>query len=103
VPIDGPFREFYDTELVCQVCQQPFIFEAGEAAFFADSSRQWPPPTRCKLCRAGRKTNRWATHIPVLQEVERTLIELGKGALAKELTFVINDCRKLTDYVEATR
>ena len=100
---DGDYKDFVDTELVCQTCQQPFIFEAGEQGFYADRSRQWPPPTRCKPCRQARKTNRWATHVPVLQEAHDQLVRDGRTALAKELTYVLADVRKLTDYVEVQR
>lgn len=42
-----------DTTLNCSDCHQPFVFSAGEQAFFAE--RQLTPPKRCKNCRKMRK------------------------------------------------
>jgi hypothetical protein len=42
-----------DRIIVCIDCHQPFTFAAGEQLFF--SARDFPPPTRCRPCRAFRK------------------------------------------------
>lgn len=45
--------QFQDQTITCRDCQGTFVFEAGEAAFFAE--RQFSTPTRCKPCRQARK------------------------------------------------
>ncbi len=45
-----------DKTLVCQDCNQEFVFSASEQAFFAE--RQFSEPRRCPTCRAARKAQR---------------------------------------------
>ena len=45
-----------DKTLVCQDCNQEFVFSASEQAFFAE--RQLSEPRRCPSCRAARKAQR---------------------------------------------
>jgi hypothetical protein len=45
-----------DKNLVCQDCNQEFVFSASEQAFFAE--RQFSEPRRCPSCRAARKAQR---------------------------------------------
>jgi CxxC-x17-CxxC domain-containing protein len=45
-----------DKTLVCQDCNQEFVFSASEQQFYAD--RQFSEPRRCPSCRAARKTQR---------------------------------------------
>ena len=41
--------DFTDQLLVCSVCADPFLLEAGEQAFF--KRRGLAVPTRCPVCR----------------------------------------------------
>jgi CxxC-x17-CxxC domain-containing protein len=45
-----------DKTLVCQDCNQEFVFSASEQQFYAD--RQFSEPRRCPSCRAARKAQR---------------------------------------------
>jgi len=45
-----------DKTLVCQDCNQQFVFSASEQQFYAD--RQFSEPRRCPSCRAARKAQR---------------------------------------------
>ena len=45
-----------DKTLVCQDCNQEFVFSSSEQQFYAD--RQFSEPRRCPSCRAARKTQR---------------------------------------------
>jgi CxxC-x17-CxxC domain-containing protein len=45
-----------DKNLVCQDCNQEFVFSASEQQFYAD--RQFSEPRRCPSCRAARKAQR---------------------------------------------
>jgi CxxC-x17-CxxC domain-containing protein len=45
-----------DKTLVCQDCNQEFVFSASEQQFYAD--RQFSEPRRCPSCRALRKAQR---------------------------------------------
>ena len=45
-----------DKNLVCQDCNQEFVFSASEQAFFAE--RQFSEPRRCHSCRSARKAQR---------------------------------------------
>jgi len=45
-----------DKTLVCQDCNQEFVFSASEQQFYAD--RQFSEPRRCPTCRAARKAQR---------------------------------------------
>jgi hypothetical protein len=47
---------FQDQTLNCRDCKQPFLFEAGEQAFFAEKG--FTSPTRCKPCRQARKAQK---------------------------------------------
>ena len=51
-------RSLYTTDktLVCQDCNQEFVFSASEQAFFAE--RQFSEPRRCHPCRTARKAQR---------------------------------------------
>lgn len=42
-----------DKTLRCVDCGAPFVFSAGEQAYF--TSKEIPPPKRCKACRQHRK------------------------------------------------
>lgn len=42
-------KVYEDQDMVCQDCKAPFIFTAGEQAFFDDKG--FTPPKRCKPCR----------------------------------------------------
>ena len=45
-----------DKTLVCQDCNQEFVFSSSEQQFYAD--RQFSEPRRCPSCRAARKAQR---------------------------------------------
>jgi len=45
-----------DKTLVCQDCNQEFVFTSSEQQFYAD--RQFSEPRRCPSCRAARKAQR---------------------------------------------
>jgi CxxC-x17-CxxC domain-containing protein len=45
-----------DKTLMCQDCNQEFVFSASEQQFYAD--RQFSEPRRCPPCRAARKAQR---------------------------------------------
>ena len=45
-----------DKTLVCQDCNQEFVFSASEQQFYAD--RQFSEPRRCPSCRAARTAQR---------------------------------------------
>jgi CxxC-x17-CxxC domain-containing protein len=45
-----------DKTLVCQDCNQEFVFSASEQQFYAE--RQFSEPRRCPSCRAARKASR---------------------------------------------
>jgi Probable zinc-ribbon domain len=47
-----------DQTLQCSDCKKPFIFTAGEQAFFTEKG--FAPPRRCKGCRDIRKQNKLA-------------------------------------------
>jgi len=47
-----------DEQRTCDRCKQPFLFTAGEQAFF--SSKGFTPPKRCKTCRDALKAEREA-------------------------------------------
>ena len=48
---------YEDKTLVCRDCGAEFVFTAGEQEFYAEKGFQ-NEPTRCKDCRAARKSNR---------------------------------------------
>jgi len=48
--------EYVDLNLVCVDCKNPFVFESGEARFFAE--RGYDTPKRCKACRDIKKAQR---------------------------------------------
>lgn len=50
--------DYEDRQLICEDCQQPFMFEAGEQEFFA--SKKFTDPKRCKGCRSQRKAKKEA-------------------------------------------
>ena len=47
-----------DQEIICcePNCKQPFLFTAGEQAFFAEKG--FTPPKRCKPCREAKKAEK---------------------------------------------
>lgn len=47
---------FQDKTLVCQDCQQEFVFDASSQQFF--SERGFTDPKRCKACARKRKSER---------------------------------------------
>lgn len=47
--------KFKDKILICEDCQTPFIFEAGEQTFYF--IKELALPKRCKKCRLARKLN----------------------------------------------
>lgn len=47
---------YEDKMLLCKDCGREFVFTAGEQAFYAEKGFA-NEPTRCKECRAKRKTN----------------------------------------------
>ncbi len=49
--MDSTARE--DRKITCKECKQPFIFTAGEQAFYEE--KQLHDPLRCKDCRDRRK------------------------------------------------
>lgn len=49
-------EEYEDRQMTCVDCNQPFLFEAGEQAFFAE--RDLSPPKRCTTCRRKRREQR---------------------------------------------
>lgn len=51
-------------------CQETFVFTLGEQQFYADPSRNYPAPRRCKPCRDAKKTERGEP--PRQQEAPRT-------------------------------
>lgn len=51
-----------DQTINCRDCNQPFVFTAGEAKFFAE--RQFTTPSRCKPCRDKRKAAKEAGESP---------------------------------------
>lgn len=51
-------------------CQETFVFTLGEQQFYADPSRNYPAPRRCKPCRDAKKTERGEP--PRQQETPRT-------------------------------
>jgi len=52
-------QDFVDQTVKCKDCQNDFVFEAGEAKFYAE--RGFTPPKRCKPCRAANKAQRATT------------------------------------------
>ncbi len=48
---------YTDKILICKDCGQEFVFTAGEQEFYAEKGFR-NDPTRCKDCRARRKTQR---------------------------------------------
>ncbi|HZK44556.1 MAG TPA: zinc-ribbon domain containing protein [Syntrophomonadaceae bacterium] len=48
---------FEDKTLVCQDCEQEFVFTAGEQEFYAEKGFE-NEPKRCKDCRVRRRNNR---------------------------------------------
>ena len=42
-----------DTDIICAVCQKPFLFSASEQAYY--SERGFQLPKRCRTCRQARK------------------------------------------------
>jgi hypothetical protein len=48
---DGPVESsvLADTTIVCSECRQPFLFTAGERAFY--DYKRLTPPKKCKTCR----------------------------------------------------
>lgn len=48
-----------DKTLTCRDCGQPFVFTAGEQAFYQE--RGFSEPQRCPTCRARRKAERAAS------------------------------------------
>jgi CxxC-x17-CxxC domain-containing protein len=50
--------------LVCQDCEQPFVFSIAEQAFYAE--RGFRQPARCAGCRARRRAERHAEVIKAL-------------------------------------
>lgn len=48
-------NHFKDRTIICVDCQRPFIFTAGEQAFFASKRPPLTPPKRCKACRDYRR------------------------------------------------
>jgi CxxC-x17-CxxC domain-containing protein len=48
-----------DRTLICRECGNPFVFTAGEQAFYAE--RGFVEPSRCPTCRANRRAGRQAT------------------------------------------
>jgi CxxC-x17-CxxC domain-containing protein len=48
-----------DRTLTCRDCGQPFVFTAGEQAFYQE--RGFSDPQRCPTCRARRKAERAAS------------------------------------------
>lgn len=53
---------FVDRELTCVKCGRPFIFSAGEQAFFRDKGFRYEPK-HCKRCKAVplSRPQRWPT------------------------------------------
>lgn len=56
---------YADKNLTCVECKEPFIFSAGEQAFYAKhvdekTGQAWAEPKRCKECRERRKAAREA-------------------------------------------
>ncbi len=49
--------EFTDKTLVCQDCDNEFVFTAGEQAFYKEKGLE-NEPKRCKECREKRKAAR---------------------------------------------
>ena len=49
--------EFEDKTLVCQDCENEFVFTAGEQAFYKEKGLD-NEPKRCKECRNKRKATR---------------------------------------------
>jgi CxxC-x17-CxxC domain-containing protein len=47
-----------DKTLICRECGNPFVFTAGEQAFYAE--RGFVEPSRCPACRANRRAGRQA-------------------------------------------
>ena len=45
--------KYEDINLICKDCNQPFLFEAGEQAFYA--AKGFNPPVRCPEHRALKK------------------------------------------------
>lgn len=54
---------FVDRTLTCRDCAEPFVFTAGEQAFFA-SKGLVHDPARCPSCRAAAKRARMSTDAP---------------------------------------
>jgi hypothetical protein len=45
--------QFTDKEITCTDCGGPFVFTAGEQAFF--KAKSYTDPKRCKPCRDAKK------------------------------------------------
>lgn len=54
-PFAAPYEgsEFVDRQILCGDCGKPFIWSAGEQAFFRDKNLQ-NPPKRCKECKQAK-------------------------------------------------
>lgn len=61
---------FEDKTIICVECNQPFIFTAGEQAFFNDKGLQ-NEPKRCKPCKS-RKNERFNAILGVKQRSRRS-------------------------------
>ncbi len=48
---------YQDRTIICRDCAEPFVFSAGEQAFFASKGLEHDPQ-RCPSCRAAAKKNR---------------------------------------------
>ncbi len=53
-----PPVEYHDKKLTCMSCGADFIFEAGEAEFFASKNPPLSEPKRCPDCRRIRAERR---------------------------------------------
>jgi len=64
--VDGD-GDFADREIPCVDCGQPFVFTAGEQAFYAQKGFQ-EPPRRCKACRDARRQRKLGRESSVARE-----------------------------------
>ncbi|MEM4251813.1 MAG: zinc-ribbon domain containing protein [Candidatus Bathyarchaeia archaeon] len=65
---------FEDKTIICTECHQPFIFTAGEQAFFNDKGLQ-NEPKRCKPCKL-RKNERFNAILGLKQRSRRSDISI---------------------------
>lgn len=74
-------KQYRNQMLTCQDCRQEFVFSIGEQEWF--DQKGFPPPIRCKECRALRKRQGvWGTRAMQVDVLTRQVLcsKCGKPA-----------------------